>query len=91
MGKAYTIHGVRQAPHRAREKFSDLLVDEVAQTLENPSEEEIERELIDLRLLSYCRSALNEPDAHENRKGTINAAPGRSRRIHQGRGESREG
>jgi hypothetical protein len=58
LGKPFTVHGLRQALHRAREKFTDLLVHEVAASLENPSGEQLEQELIDLGLLSYCRAAL---------------------------------
>ena len=58
VGKPFTIHGARQALHRAREKFSDLLVHEVARTLEDRSQTELEQELIDLELLEYCRPAL---------------------------------
>lgn len=59
LDKSFTIHAARQALHRAREKFTDLLLNEVVHTLDNPSLEEIEQELIDLGLLSYCRSALD--------------------------------
>jgi RNA polymerase sigma-70 factor (ECF subfamily) len=58
LGKAFTVSGVRQALHRARERFTELLLDEVVQSLENSSPEELEQELIDLRLLTYCQSAL---------------------------------
>jgi RNA polymerase sigma factor (sigma-70 family) len=58
LGKAFTIHGTRQALHRAREKFTDLLLNEVVHSLDNPTLEQVEQELIDLGLLSYCRSAL---------------------------------
>jgi len=58
LGKAFTVDGVRQALHRAREKFTDLLLEEVAGSLREPSREELERELIDLGLWTHCRSAL---------------------------------
>jgi RNA polymerase sigma-70 factor (ECF subfamily) len=57
-GKSYSVHAVRQALHRAREKFTDLLLDEVAQSLEDPSADALEQELLDLGLLDYCRGAL---------------------------------
>jgi hypothetical protein len=44
--------------HRGRDKFADLLLDVVAQTLAAPLSEQLEEELIDLELLDYCRSAL---------------------------------
>jgi RNA polymerase sigma-70 factor (ECF subfamily) len=58
LGKSVTAAGVRQTLHRAREKFADLLLDEVARSLETTETERIEQELVDLGLLSYCRPAL---------------------------------
>jgi hypothetical protein len=54
-----TPAGLRQLLHRAREKFADLLFDEVVQALEAPTPEQIEEELLDLGLLYYCRPALD--------------------------------
>ena len=59
IGKSWTAAGVRQTLHRAREKYADLLLDEVAHSLENPTVERIEQELDDLGLLEHCRPALN--------------------------------
>jgi RNA polymerase sigma-70 factor (ECF subfamily) len=50
--------GVRQTLHRAREKFADLLLEEVARSLQTEEPERLEQELIDLGLLPYCRPAL---------------------------------
>jgi RNA polymerase sigma-70 factor (ECF subfamily) len=58
MGRPLTAAGVRQGLHRAREKFADLLLDEVAQSLDSPTIDNIEQELIELELLDYCRPAL---------------------------------
>jgi RNA polymerase sigma-70 factor (ECF subfamily) len=44
--------------HRARDRFAELLFDEVSQTLDNPSRNDLEEELAELRLLEYCRPAL---------------------------------
>jgi RNA polymerase sigma-70 factor (ECF subfamily) len=55
--------GVRQVLKRAREKFAELLVQEVALTLAEPSAEELEEEVSELGLLSYCRSALGRRPA----------------------------
>jgi RNA polymerase sigma-70 factor (ECF subfamily) len=44
--------------HRAREKFGDLLIDEVANTLTDASREAVEQELIELDLWQYCKAAL---------------------------------
>ena len=58
LGRTYGVHAVRQTLHRAREKFADLLLDELVRSLERPSADRLEEELTDLGLLSYCRSAL---------------------------------
>jgi RNA polymerase sigma-70 factor (ECF subfamily) len=58
VGKTFTLAAVRQALHRARDKFADLLLNEVVQSLNNPTVRELEEELCDLGLLPYCRSAL---------------------------------
>jgi RNA polymerase sigma-70 factor (ECF subfamily) len=58
LGKPLTATGVRQTLHRARERFADLLIDEVAHSLEKPSLEQLEQELGDLGLLEHCRPAL---------------------------------
>jgi len=58
LGKAVTAAGLRQTLHRAREKFADLLLEEVAHTLEAPTAERLGEELLDLGLLDYCRPAL---------------------------------
>jgi RNA polymerase sigma-70 factor (ECF subfamily) len=58
LGKPLTATGVRQTLHRARQKFADRLLDEVTQSLDNPTAEQLEEELIELGLLDYCRPAL---------------------------------
>lgn len=58
LGKPVTPEWVRKRLHLARAKFADYLLDEVRQTLEEPTEEALEQELVDLGLLEYCRSAL---------------------------------
>jgi DNA-directed RNA polymerase specialized sigma24 family protein len=58
LGRSFTAAGVRQTIHRAREHFADLLLDEVAQSLQTSSPADLEQELADLELLSYCREAL---------------------------------
>jgi RNA polymerase sigma-70 factor (ECF subfamily) len=58
LGKAVTAEGVRQTLRRAREKFADLLLEEVATSLESPTGENVEEELRELNLLVYCRPAL---------------------------------
>jgi RNA polymerase sigma-70 factor (ECF subfamily) len=58
LGKPFKADGVRQSLHRAREMYADLLVAEVARTLESPTVEQVQQELEDLNLLDYCPSAL---------------------------------
>jgi RNA polymerase sigma-70 factor (ECF subfamily) len=62
LGKPLTAPAVRQILHRARERFADLLVEEVAQTLREPTDERLEEEFIDLELYEYCRVALRRRD-----------------------------
>jgi RNA polymerase sigma-70 factor (ECF subfamily) len=60
LGKPYTHDGVRQALSRAREKFSHLLLEEVEHSLGRPTLAELEEELVDLQLLTYCKKALEK-------------------------------
>lgn len=50
---------VRQLLHRARKRFAELLVDEVASGLADPTHEELLAELEELRLLRWCRPAVD--------------------------------
>jgi RNA polymerase sigma factor (sigma-70 family) len=59
LGKPLTDVGIRQTLHRAREKFADLLLEEVARSLETNEIDRLQQELVDLDLLSYCRTALD--------------------------------
>jgi RNA polymerase sigma factor (sigma-70 family) len=58
MGKELNAQWIRKRLFLAREKFTDLLLDEVARSLTNPTDEELEEELGDLGLLEHCREAL---------------------------------
>jgi RNA polymerase sigma factor (sigma-70 family) len=58
LGKPLTAAGVRKTLERARDRFADLLLDEIAQALADPTPQHLEEELIDLHLLDHCRSAL---------------------------------
>jgi RNA polymerase sigma-70 factor (ECF subfamily) len=60
----FTDAGLRKILQRARDKFTDLLVEEVARSLQTTSNDAIEQELIDLGFQAYCRRAL------ERRRGT---------------------
>ncbi len=48
----------RKTLQRARDHFGELLLREVAETLAVPTRAELERELIELRLLTYCGDLL---------------------------------
>jgi RNA polymerase sigma-70 factor (ECF subfamily) len=58
LGRSFTAVAVRQTLRRARERFADLLLDEVAQSLESPTLEQLAEELSELNLLPYCQPAL---------------------------------
>jgi RNA polymerase sigma-70 factor (ECF subfamily) len=58
LDRPLTAVGIRQLLHRARETFADLLLDEVTQSLENPTPELLLEELVELGLFDYCKPAL---------------------------------
>jgi RNA polymerase sigma-70 factor (ECF subfamily) len=58
LGKPVTAAGVRQTLHRAREKFAELLLDAVADTLDAATRERLGEELEELGLLDYCKPVL---------------------------------
>ena len=65
LGQALTTARVYKHLHRARQKFADLLVEEVALTLDPPGAEDLAQELGELGLLKWCRLALrrwSQPD-----------------------------
>jgi RNA polymerase sigma-70 factor (ECF subfamily) len=68
LNKSFSEAAVRQILHRARELFADSLVDEIAQSLQTNDTDELEQELIDLDLLSYCQPALERRRAKPSRK-----------------------
>jgi RNA polymerase sigma-70 factor (ECF subfamily) len=55
LGRPLTAGAVRQAVQRSRRKYVDFLLTEVLASLNRPSQDELEEELSDLRLLEYCR------------------------------------
>lgn len=59
-GKPLTAAGVRQTLHRARERFGELLIEEVARSLQTKDKEAVEQELADLGLLTYCQDAVDK-------------------------------
>jgi RNA polymerase sigma-70 factor (ECF subfamily) len=58
LGKALTAAGVRKTLERARDKFADLLLEDVRHSLEGAGADAVEEELAELNLLKYCRDAL---------------------------------
>jgi len=60
LGRPFTADGLRKALQRARETFAALLLEEVERTLESPTVDELEAELIDQQLLTYCKKALEK-------------------------------
>ena len=56
--RTYTAGNVRVMIHRARILFAEALINEVRDSLNASTPDEIESELIDLELHAYCRNAL---------------------------------
>lgn len=57
-GREVSPATVRKTLQRARAKFADLLIDEVAKSLETPDAQSLEAELKELDLLRFCTAAL---------------------------------
>jgi RNA polymerase sigma-70 factor (ECF subfamily) len=60
MGRPVKPDWVRQTLKRARDKFTEILLDELSRSMDNPTRERLEQELTDLGLLSYCQGALEQ-------------------------------
>jgi RNA polymerase sigma factor (sigma-70 family) len=58
VGRPLSGGAVRQAVQRSRQKFVDFLIAEVLESLDRPSQDDLEEELGDLDLLQYCRPYL---------------------------------
>jgi RNA polymerase sigma-70 factor (ECF subfamily) len=58
LGRPISAGGLRMALQRSRDRFVEFLLQEVAGSLKSPTPELLEEELIELRLLDYCRPAL---------------------------------
>jgi RNA polymerase sigma-70 factor (ECF subfamily) len=61
-GEPRTAAWARKTLQRAHDKFADLLLEEVAQTLPAATPEALRQELRDLDLLKYCAGALERWD-----------------------------
>jgi RNA polymerase sigma-70 factor (ECF subfamily) len=66
LGKPMTPENVRKTLQRAQAKFADLLLDRVAESLDDPAAN-LEAELKELDLLRYCRTALVRRPGRVNR------------------------
>jgi hypothetical protein len=58
LGQPVTANWLRQLLYRARKEFADFLLDDVIQSLDSPTAEQLGQELLDLGLYEYCRPAL---------------------------------
>jgi RNA polymerase sigma factor (sigma-70 family) len=58
MGKPFNEQGVRKILKRARDKFTDLLVEHVQNLLQVHETDSLEEQLVELGLLDLCRDAL---------------------------------
>jgi RNA polymerase sigma-70 factor (ECF subfamily) len=61
-GRSLSVDAVRQLLHRARKRFAQLLVEEVATSIQSSDKQRLQDELSELGLLDYCRSALDDRD-----------------------------
>jgi hypothetical protein len=61
LGKPFTPAALRQLLHRSRTKFAELLLAEVAQSLQTSDPERVDQELIDLGLFRYCHPTSRSP------------------------------
>lgn len=57
LGRSFTPGNVRILLHRARERFAELLIDEVTNSLASPTPENLLQELRELKLLRLCAPA----------------------------------
>jgi len=62
LSRPLTAGAVRQSLQRSRRKYVDFLLTEVLASLDRPSQDELEEELSDLRLLDYCRPFMKRRD-----------------------------
>ena len=59
LGRTMRADSLRQQLHRARHRFAQLLIEEVARHVEPPTPELVEEELIDIGLMDYVRDFLH--------------------------------
>lgn len=66
LGRKVRADALRQQLRRARMRFAELLIDEIASGLDQPTSDRIEEELVALGLLEYVRELL--PEGWKERK-----------------------
>lgn len=59
LGRPFTAPGIRQLVHRARERFAELLLDDVRESMEHAPLERVQEELAELNLLKYCQPIID--------------------------------
>ena len=60
LGRPIAPANLRQLLHRARERFAELLLDDIRESLEDAPAERVAEELAELNLLKYCKDALDK-------------------------------
>ena len=60
LGKDVSEANARVLVHRAREKFTNLLIEGIMPSLNERTLDSLEEELIDLNLFTYCRDVLEK-------------------------------
>ncbi len=63
IGRRLSAHAYRQALLRARKRYVGFLTREVAASLDKPTFDQIEEELVELKLLEFCRPHFKRPVA----------------------------
>ncbi len=58
VGRPFRVAALRQQLHRARLRFAQFLLEEVARGLDDPTPERVEEELVDIGLIEYVRDLL---------------------------------
>jgi hypothetical protein len=72
-GKSFNAAGARQQLRRARLRFAQLLVEEIARGLPHPSPEAVEEELASLGLMEYVREFLPDDWREKGELRALNA------------------
>jgi DNA-directed RNA polymerase specialized sigma24 family protein len=65
VGKEVSAGNVRVLVHRARERFAEILMSLVKDSLSSADDETLEHELIDLNLWQYCKPLMGSTDDDE--------------------------